>query len=331
MLRKGIIIATNLKKMIKILANDGIDQSGLDKLLAAGYHVETSTIPQEELALKLNDYDAILVRSATQVRKELIDACPNLKLIGRGGVGMDNIDVAYARGKGKTVVNTPMASTQSVAELVFAHLFTAARFLHQSNRQMPTQGESNFGGLKKKYSNGMELSGKTLGIVGFGSIGQAVAKMALGLGMQVLVHTREPKEKEICIELGNGQTCTILIRSVALDDVLSQSDFITLHIPFGKGEPAVINAEAFSKMKNGVGIVNTARGGVINEDDLLVALNSGKVAFAGMDVFENEPTPRVDLLQHDKVSLTPHIGGSTVEGQLRVWEEMADQLIDFFG
>src|SRR6476469_9678339 len=189
---------------MKILANDGIDPIGKKLLEDAGIEVDTNNIPQEELAAKLNAYDGITVRSATKVRKELIDACPGLKIIGRGGVGMDNIDVDYARSKGIHVINTPASSSESVAELVFAHLFTGVRFLHDANRNMALEGDSNFEGLKKAYANGIELRGKTLGIIGFGSIGKAVAKMALGLGMRVIASDRHIGTVQIRVDFYNG-------------------------------------------------------------------------------------------------------------------------------
>jgi len=315
--------------MTKILANDGIDTAGKEKLEAAGIEVDTSFIPQEELADKLNDYDAILVRSATKVRKELIDACPNIKLIGRGGVGMDNIDVEYARSVGRQVSNTPAASSFSVAELVFAHLYTGARFLHDANRQMPKSGNTDFKGLKKAYAKGIELRGKTLGIIGFGRIGQAVATIALGSGMKVLAYDKFPKTANLEIDVAD-QKVNVNIEPVSLDEVLKNSDFITLHVPFSAGETPTIGKEELSLMKDGSFLIHCGRGGAVDEVALLDALNSDKIAFAGLDVFENEPTPNEALLKHPKVSATPHIGGSTVEAQERIGLEIADIIIDYF-
>lgn len=318
--------------MKKILANDGIDKSGQVILEKAGYTVVTEKVAQENLINAINEqnYEAVLVRSATTVRKEVIDACPGLKLIGRGGVGMDNIDVQYARDKGLEVVNTPGASSQSVAELVFAHLFDMARFLYDSNREMPVKGETDFNGLKKKYAKGIELRGKTLGIVGFGRIGQSVASYALGCGMKVLAHDPFVKEANIELDIHGHGKINVKISTCTMDELIANADMITLHVPKQKDGSAVIGAAEFSKMKNGVVLANAARGGVIDEDELIKALNNGKVAHCGLDVFENEPTPRKDLLTHPKISLTPHIGAATVEAQDRIGVELAEKIMAYF-
>ncbi|HRH12080.1 MAG TPA: D-2-hydroxyacid dehydrogenase [Bacteroidia bacterium] len=310
----------------KILANDGIDPIGKSMLEKAGFTVITEKVAQENIAKEINEkgYTAITVRSASKVRKDIIDACPGLKVIGRGGVGMDNIDVDYARSKGLQVINTPAASSNSVAELVIAHLFNSVRFLYDSNRQMPVSGEEKFEELKKKYAKGVELRGKTIGIVGFGRIGQAVAKMALGLGMKVLAY--DPYVTGVIIELeieGVGNV-SVKVIPVEMEKVLTHSDFITFHVPGGK----LINKAEIEKMKNGVILINTARGGVINETDLVEALNSGKIAHACLDVFENEPKPSAALLHHARISLTPHIGAATNEAQERIGVELAEKLIE---
>jgi D-3-phosphoglycerate dehydrogenase len=314
--------------MFRILANDGIDPIGKALLENAGFKVDTTHIPQDQLSEGLKNYDGITVRSATKVRKELIDSCPNIKLIGRGGVGMDNIDVDYARSKGIAVVNTPAASSLSVAELVFAHLFTGIRFLQDSNRKMPVEGNSNFNDLKKAYAKGIELRGKKIGVIGFGRIGRETAKVALGLGMEVLAYDifEVPNELELIIGANTKVNCPINV--VSIDQLIKDADFISLHVPFS--EKPVLGKDEFENMKNGVGVVNCSRGGTIDEDALIEALNSGKVAFAGLDVFDNEPTPRQDLLSHPKVSLTPHIGASTNEAQERIGTELANLIIDFF-
>ena len=311
---------------MKILANDGIDPIGKIILENAGFTVDTNHIPQADLADKLNQYDAITVRSATKVRKELIDQCPNIKAIGRGGVGMDNIDVEYARSKGIAVVNTPAASSHSVAELVFAHLLTGVRFLHDSNRKMPVDGNVNFASLKKQYAAGVELKGKTLGVVGFGRIGRETAKIALGVGMDVVYYDLFEGPKTLALEFSGAVTVDIPVKQVELNELFATSDFISLHVPF-LDKPA-IGKEEFSLLKDGVGLVNASRGGVIDELELINALNSGKVAFAGLDVFDDEPSPRIDLLKHPKVSLTPHIGAATNEAQERIGEELAQLLIE---
>ena len=312
---------------MKVLANDGISKSGIKALEKGGFEVITTKVAQEQVAnfINTNDVKVILVRSATKVRKDIIDACPGLKIIGRGGVGMDNIDVAYAREKGLHVINTPASSSESVAELVFAHLFTGVRFLHDSNRNMPLEGDTNFDGLKKAYANGIELRGKTLGIIGFGRIGQAVAKMALGLGMKVIAADKYVNEAVIRVDFYNGQFINVEIITESLEDVIKHSDFITLHVPAQDGY--VIDKEEFQLMKDNVGIVNCARGGVINEVALIEALDEGKVLFAGLDVFEKEPTPEIQILMHPKISLTPHIGAATEEAQDRIGTELAEQII----
>ena len=314
--------------MIKILANDGIDPIGKALLEQAGFVVDTETVPQDKLVEALKNYDAITVRSATQLRKETIDQSPSIKLIGRGGVGMDNIDVDYARSKGVAVVNTPAASSLSVAELVFGHLFTGVRFLQDANRKMPVEGATKFNGLKKAYAKGIELRGKTLGIIGFGRIGRETASVALGLGMNVLAYDLYPFEGNITLNLQGGITVDIPVKTVSLDDVISNSDFITLHTPFA--DKPILGAEEFAKMKDGVGVVNCSRGGTIDEQALLAALDSGKLAFAGLDVFDNEPTPLAALLSHPKISLTPHIGASTNEAQERIGTELANLIIAHF-
>ena len=314
---------------MKILANDGIDQAGQKMLEDAGFQVETVTISQEELPGKLNNYDAIIVRSATKVRKDLIDQCPNLKLIARGGVGMDNIDVDYARSKGLTVVNTPAASSQSVAELVFGHALSLSRFIHLANREMPEKGNTEFKKLKKAYSDGRELKGKTFGVIGLGRIGRKAAEMALGMGMKIV--GTDPMVKEVTLNVDlhpvYGQKLSVTVPSVSMDEVLREADVITLHVPGG----SILGAEELSKTRKGVILINAARGGVINEEALLAALESGQVAGVGLDVFVNEPTPRLELLQHPRVSVTPHIGASTDQAQENIGIELAEQIISTLG
>ncbi|WP_208645649.1 D-2-hydroxyacid dehydrogenase [Mucilaginibacter endophyticus] len=314
--------------MIKILANDGIDPIGKKMLEDAGFFVDTNNIPQDELPEKLKNYDAITVRSATKVRKALIDATPNLKLIGRGGVGVDNIDVDYAKEKGIGVYNTPASSSLSVAELVFASLFGAVRFLPDSNRKMPVEGGTKFNDLKKAYAKGIELRGKTLGIVGFGRIGREVAKIAIGVGMDVLAYDLFDFNPELDIVLGGGTTVKVSVKKSTLDEIIGTADFITLHTPFI--DKALFGAEELAKTKKGVGLVNISRGGLIDELALVDALNSGQVSFAALDVFDNEPTPRTEILTHPKISLTPHIGAATNEAQERIGVELASLIIAHF-
>lgn len=315
---------------MKVLANDGIAPSGKTALEAAGFTVITETVPQEDLINTINAeaYEVLLVRSATTVRKDLIDVCPGLKMIGRGGVGMDNIDVEYARSKGIEVFNTPAASSQSVAELIMAHLFGAVRFLYDSNRNMPKRGADEFKVLKKAYAKGIELQGKTMGIIGFGRIGKALAGYALGCGMNVIAHDRSGSDSiPVSIQIA-GEEIEVPVKNNSLDEVIQTSDFISLHVPGGDG--ALIDAAAFSKMKKGVVLANAARGGVVDEDALLEALDQGIVAHAALDVFKNEPKPDSRLLSHPKISLSPHIGAATVEAQDRIGTELASNIIAFY-
>ncbi len=311
---------------MKILANDGIAQSGIQALESEGFEVITTTVAQEQLIPYINEHEIIglLVRSATKVRKDLIDACPGLKLIGRGGVGMDNIDVAYAKEKGLHVINTPAASSESVAELVFAHLFGGVRFLYDANRQMPLDGDSKFKQLKKSYAGGTELRGKTLGVMGFGRIGRATAKIALGIGMKVIYFDPFLEKASLEVSFFDGQSASFNFTSLTKEEVLQASDFITLHVPAQK--EYVIGKKEFAIMKDGVAIVNAARGGVVDEVALVDALESGKISFAGLDVFESEPSPEIKILMHPKISLTPHIGAATGEAQDRIGTELASQI-----
>lgn len=313
---------------MKILANDGISALGKSILEAAGHFVSTDKVEQTDLAKAINEhgFDAVLVRSATTVRQEVIDACPGLKLIGRGGVGMDNIDVAYARDKGLTVINTPASSSQSVAELVMGQLFSISRFLNNSFKDIET---GDFSALKKAYAKGVELRGKTLGIIGFGRIGQCLASYALGAGMKVIAIERRARIQPITLKIG-GQTIEIPVKVVdSLPDALPQLDYISIHVPKQPNGEAVISETEFKMMKKGVRLVNTARGGVIEEQALLNALEEGIVAAAALDVYENEPTPLPALLSHPKIACTPHIGAATLEAQDRIGEELAELIIAF--
>lgn len=314
--------------MVRVLINDGIDPAGEQMLRDAGYDVVNKTIPQDQLAKELPAFDAICVRSATKVRKDLIDACPNLKAICRGGVGLDNIDVDHAKSRGIAVINTPAASSRSVAELAFAHLLSLARFLHTSNRQMPVVGDTEFNSLKKSFSQGFELYGKTLGVIGFGRIGQETAKVGLSLGMKVLAV--DPYISEATLTIGGPQVnASITIKTVDMDHMLAHADVITLHVPF-TGAP-VLSTDEFNKMKNGTVLINASRGGTVDEDAMMEALNSGKLLAAGLDVFTTEPKPRKDILSHPNVSLSPHTGASTDEAQTKIGAELAEQLIKVLG
>ena len=313
---------------MKILANDGISKSGIGLLEKNGFEVDVTKVAQEQLTNYINDNNitVLLVRSATQVKKDVIDACKGLRIIGRGGVGMDNIDVDYAKSKGIEVVNTPAASSKSVAELVFSHLFGCVRFIHNSNRDMPLEGDTRFKDLKKSCAGGIELNGKTLGIIGFGRIGQEVAKIAIGIGMKVLFYDKFINEKEIEIIYFDNQKLNFKLNSTKIDVLLKNSDFITLHVP--ATNKYIIDKKEISLMKSGSGIINLARGGVINEEELLKALDSDKLAFAAIDTFENEPKPKIKILMNSKISLSPHIGAATLEAQDRIGIELAHKIIE---
>lgn len=312
---------------MKILANDGVSQSGIDALKNAGFEVITTTVSQEQLVSFINENEitGLLVRSATKVRTDIIDNCPSLKLIGRGGVGMDNIDVAYAREKGLHVINTPAASSESVAELVFAHLFGGVRYLYDANRNMPLDGDTKFKELKKAYAKGMELRGKTIGIIGFGRIGQATAKIALGVGMKVIYSDPYMESASVSVPFFDGQSVSFDFKSISKEELLKEADFVTVHVPAQKAY--VIGKAEFGLMKEGAAIVNAARGGVIDEVALIDVLESKKLAFAGLDVFESEPKPEIKILMNPNISLTPHIGAATGEAQDRIGMELASQII----
>ncbi|TMM57471.1 3-phosphoglycerate dehydrogenase [Maribacter algarum] len=313
---------------MRILANDGVSQSGIDTLQKAGFEVLTTTVAQEQLVNFINENEIVglLVRSATKVRTDIIDGCPSLKLIGRGGVGMDNIDVAYAKEKGLHVINTPAASSESVAELVFAHLYGGVRFLYDANRNMPLDGDSKFKDLKKAYAKGTELRGKTLGVIGFGRIGQATAKIALGVGMKVIYSDPYMDATSVSLTFFDGQSVSFDFKSISKEELLKEADFVTVHVPAQK--EYVIGKSEISLMKDGAGIINAARGGVIDEVALVKALDNKKLSFAGLDVFESEPTPEIKILMNPYISLTPHIGAATGEAQDRIGTELAIQIIE---
>ena len=315
---------------MNVLANDGISKEGALKLNEAGFNTTVESIDQSKIIDYVNDnnIEVLLVRSATKVRKDLIDSCKSLKIIGRGGVGMDNIDVSYAKQNGIHVINTPAASSISVAELVFSHLFSCVRSLHISNREMPLDGDKDFKKLKKNYAGGSELRGKTLGIVGFGRIGREVAKIGIGIGMNIIFYDLHGQEAQIDINFFDGSTKTFMLKSSTFEKLLSESDFISLHVPAQKDY--IIGDKEFQLMKDGSGIINAARGGVIDEESLIKHIESGKVSFAALDTFENEPNPSIKILMNQNISLTPHIGAATKEAQKRIGIELADQIINIY-
>jgi D-3-phosphoglycerate dehydrogenase len=316
---------------MKVHANDGISESGINKLEEYGFKVDLTTVAQEQLVdyINTNAITSLLVRSATQVRKDIIDNCPSLKIIGRGGVGMDNIDVDYAKSKGIHVINTPAASSKSVAELVFSHLFGCVRFLHESNRSMPLDGDSIFKDLKKAYAKGSELSGKTIGIIGFGRIGQEVAKIGIGIGMNVIFYDKFNKEANLKLDFFDGQNISFKLSSSSFENLLKDSDFISVHIP--ASDKYLLDSNEFSQMKDGVGVLNLSRGGILNEEELIKYIETGKVSFAGIDTYENEPKPNIKILMNSSISLTPHIGAATNEAQDRIGVELADKINEILG
>ena len=306
----------------RVLANDGIEIDGKLALEAAGFEVVTAKVDQADLVQALKDYEILIVRSATKVRKELIDACPNIKIVARGGVGMDNIDVEYARSKGIQVINTPNASSRAVAELALAHMFSLSRMLQLSNDQMRKDG-ADFGALKKKYSAGTQLAGKTLGIIGFGRIGQELAKMALGIGMKVVAVDPLISSATLKISIGSHEMSLELPTS-SMETLLTESDYISLHVP--SSQKPILGKEEMAKMKKGACIINTARGGVIDEEALVESLQSGHLGGAGVDAFINEPTPSAAILSNPLISVRPHIGGSTAEAQSAIGLELAEKI-----
>jgi D-3-phosphoglycerate dehydrogenase len=302
--------------MKRILVTDGMEKSAVEKLKNSGYEVVEQFYEPEQLKEQIKNFDAVVVRSATKVRQPIIDAAletGRLKLIIRGGVGVDNIDVDYAKLNGIAVANTPNASSASVAELAIGHMFCLARHIYIANHTM-RQGKWN----KKQYE-GIELSGKTLGLVGFGRIAREVAKRAFALGMKV-VYTNTSGAKEGFNDY----------KYMKLDELLAVSDFISIHIPCSQDQQPVIGEAQFAKMKDGVYLVNTARGGVVSEEALLKALDSGKVVAAALDVFEEEPTKNERIYTHERISLTPHIGASTNEAQERIGGEIIQIIQNFF-
>jgi D-3-phosphoglycerate dehydrogenase len=300
---------------MNILVSDGITQEGAKILTDAGHNVDKLKLTPEELLIKIGDYDCIIVRSATKVTKEVIEAGKKLKVIGRGGVGLDNIDVAFAQSKGIKVLNTPAAASVSVAELALAHMLAVSRFLYVSSMEM-RQGKW----PKKEYGEGIELFKKNLGVLGFGNIGKEVGRRGNALGMHVMAYDPIVNTVDFPVEM------------TTKEKILTNADFITLHLPLNKKEGPVIGKKEFDMMKKGVVIINCARGGVVDEAALLEALNSGKVAGAGIDVFANEPPTDAQkaLINHPRVSVTPHIGASTVEGQERVGAEIANRIVKAF-
>lgn len=316
--------------MINILINDGLCQEGEQILRQAGFHIHNQKIQQQDLIREINhrQIDALIVRSATVVNREVIDHCPSLRLLARAGLGMNNIDMEYAAAKGIEVVNTPLASAPALAEMVFAHLLSVTRNLFRGNREMPSEREIDK--MKRDCAGGTELTGKTIGIVGFGRVGQEVALRALGWGIKVLAYDPYVKEATIKHEIPGVHNVVSYIHTVPLTDVLSQSDFITLHVPVPADGKPFIGRNEFAQMKSGVILINVSKAGLIDEQELISSLNTGKVRAAGLDVFQNEPSPLPALITHPKVSVSPHLGGETLEAQGRIGIEIAEYIVQFF-
>lgn len=317
--------------MIRILANDGLHEDGKLLLEEAGYEVDVIKVAQEDLLNVLPDYNVVIVRSDTKIRKNLIDRCPDLKMIVRGGMGYDNIDVKHAESKGIKVITTPTASAQSVAELVFGHLLSIARNLHLSNREMPERGNTAFKALKRTFSNGFELKGKKIVILGFGTVGQQVARIAIGFGMEVIPVDNAFESIKLDVDIFNlpNMSLTVRLQMSSFEEALKVADIVTIHVPY-IGKP-LLTEKSFQMMKDGVVIINASKGGTIDEQALLNALEDGKVAGAGIDVFMDEPSPDGALLNHPKISVSPHLGASTTEAQRQIGLALADKVIEFFG
>lgn len=316
---------------MKVLANDGISQNSKKELIDLNFKIFDTKIDQSELIkyINRNHIEIILVRSATIINSEILNNCKSIKLIGRAGVGLDNIDLISAKKNNVRVFNTPNASSISVAELVISHLLSANRNLHITNRSMPLNGETKFKEIKSHSSECKEVMFKTLGIIGLGRIGQEVAKRAFSLGMNVIAFDKKIEKVKIHLDHIKNQNIIFDLKTSSLNDVLKESDFITLHIPKINDKP-FIGRDEFDIMKKGVGIINTSRGGLIDESELIKFLNNKKVSFAALDVYENEPVPNIQLLMHDKISLSPHIGGSTVEAQERIGDEIVKEIKSFY-
>lgn len=293
--------------MLRILLNDGLDKKAISNLELLGFDVDTNHYDIEDLKEKIKKIDCIVIRSATKIRRELIDEAikgGNLKLIIRGGVGVDNIDVQYAEQNGIKVRNTPNASSSSVAEIILAHMFSLARFLNQSNITMKA------GLWKKKDYVGIELEGKTLGIIGMGRIGAELAKKCTALGMKI-----------IYFDLMDIKNIDNNYRKVEFYELLRESDFISINI---SGTKSIIGSEELKKVKKGAFIINTSRGKALDEEAIITSLNDGTLGGVGLDVFLEEPSKNLELIKHPKVSLTPHIGASTKEAQMKIGEEVIE-------
>lgn len=309
----------------KILVTDGLEDSGIHALQAHGFTVDLKKLEAAELPNELINYQGIIVRSATKLRQELINSCPNLKFIARAGVGMDNIDIDAARAIGIKVINTPASSSRSVAELSMAHIYNLSRNLQLSNRNL--KDKSSFVELKKSLSKATELKGKTLLIIGMGRIGRELGLLALGSGMQIMAHDPFINQVSLNFEL-QGQTILITVPMVSLDEGLPEADYISMHSPFDGNQ--ILTKARFALMKKTACVINTSRGENLDETALLDALNSDQLAGAGLDVFQNEPEVNPLLISHPKISVSPHIGASTLDAQQRIAEELVSQIVSLY-
>ncbi|MFR3173489.1 MAG: D-2-hydroxyacid dehydrogenase [Clostridium sp.] len=298
---------------MKVLANDGLEISAINEIKKNGIYIETNHLDKEELIENIKNYDVLVVRSNTKVTSDVLEAGAkgNLKLVIRAGVGIDNIDLDYAKKVGIKVSNTPDASSDSVAELALGHMFSVTRYIAVANYTMRN------GQWNKKQYKGSEIAGKILGIIGMGRIGKALAGKAEALGMKIIYADVLGKQDNLAYEF------------MDLDNLLKVSDYVSLHVPYDKDKGALISSREISMMKEGAVIINCARGKVVDEEALLEGLNSGKLAGAGIDVFEQEPSKNTELINHERVSVTPHIGASTKEAQERIGKEVAAIVINF--
>ena len=311
---------------MKILANDGISTSGETLLIEAGHEILNHRVSQEHLVQFINEnqVEILLVKNATSIDHQVIDSCKSLKIIGKAGTEMNNVAVDYAIEKGLYVISTPNSYARATAELVFAHFFSLARFLHDSNRMMPLEGDSKFNLLKKSYQNAAELFGKTLGVIGSGSNALEVIKMGISLGMNVIIFNENSKSEKVNLDFFDGQKLVFELKSVKFEEILEKSDFISILNTEKSGY--LIDSEQFEIMKNGAYLVNIAKGAV-NEVTFLDYLENKKLAGAALDVFEYEPKPDIQVLMNPSLSLSPNLASVTTDAIEKTGKELAEQII----
>lgn len=311
---------------MKILANDGISTSGETLLIEAGHEILNHRVSQEHLVQFINEnqVEILLVKNATSIDHQVIDSCKSLKIIGKAGTEMNNVAVDYAIEKGLYVISTPNSYARATAELVFAHFFSLARFLHDSNRMMPLEGDSKFNLLKKSYQNAAELFGKTLGVIGSGNNTLEVIKMGISLGMNVIIFNENSKSEKVNLDFFDGQKLVFELKSVKFEEILEKSDFISILNTEKSGY--LIDSEEFEIMKNGAYLVNIAKGAV-NEVTLVDYLENKKLAGAALDVFENEPKPDIQVLMNPSLSLSPNLATVTTDAIEKTGKELAEQII----